>query len=547
MADDEGPARFFPTKPKSQIETPVIQIAKSGRKVDQVKVAARAPQNLARLVLEHLFTRDKKRTIAMFSDYFYVHEGGRYVKLADSQMRAAISRFLDRHIQLMDDKDIIAPTSWHVRETFAALSEQVMLTAETEPPCWLGEGRPPWGDAQVVTLKNGVLDLTNGEFFPGDPRWFTLGGLAVNYDPKMDCPTFKTALISWFPRDEQARNALQEIYGYLVEGANDLEKIVVFVGGLRSGKGTNARIMEAMFRGSLVKPLLSSFVGAFGAESLTDASISLFTDARLGKNADTANAIEKMLAISGRDSPGVQRKYKPDFAGTIRARIVMLCNELPYLPDASGAMGNRFVLVRFLECFLGKEDPDLSRKLIAELPGIFNWAVEGLKRLRARGSFTMPDSSADVLQEYIEGSNPLADFLGDDCEFHPDYQIGKDELYSGYRVWVERQGIKRPPGRSQFYRLLAPSRNIDTSCRCDPVTGTTLAPNGAKPPRHVHGMRLKGLCGKCGLSNSPERSTCYHCAAPISQSRSKENLSRPRKIWGDEDDELDANGIPKGQ
>ena len=175
------------------------------------------------------------------------------------------------------------------------------------------------------------------------------------------------------------------VYGYLVEGANDLEKIVVFVGGLRSGKGTNARIIEAMFRGSLVKPLLSSFVQPFGAESLTDASIALFTDARLGKNADTANAIEKMLAISGRDSPGVPRKYKSDFAGTIRARIVMLCNELPYLPDASGAMGNRFVLVRFLECFLGKEDPDLSRRLTtdSELSGIFNFALEGLRRLRA--------------------------------------------------------------------------------------------------------------------------------------------------------------------
>jgi putative DNA primase/helicase len=207
-----------------------------------------------------------------------------------------------------------------------------------------------------------------------------LGGIAVEYDAKAECKTFRASLSAWF-KDEKARDALQEIYGYLIEGANDLEKIVAFVGGLRSGKGTNARILEAMFRGSLVKPLLSSFVDRFGAESLIDASIAMFTDARLGKHADTAGAIEKMLAISGRDSPGVARKHKPDFAGTIRARIVMLCNELPYLPDASGAMGNRFVLIRFLECFLGKEDPDLSCKLIAELPGIFNWAVEGLKRL----------------------------------------------------------------------------------------------------------------------------------------------------------------------
>jgi putative DNA primase/helicase len=546
MADDKGPGRFFPIKPESQIETPpVIQIAKSGRKIDRIEVAARAPQNIARLIIQHRFTKGDSKAIIMFNSSFYAHEDGRYVKLAPDELRATISRFIDRNLKLMDGKDIVAPTSWHVKETFAALGEQVTLPRRVEPPCWLGEGRPPWGDAQVITVINGVLNPETLDFFESDPRWFSLGGIAVKYDPKADCPQYKIALDQWFRRDLQARDALQEHFGYLVEDANDLEKILLWVGGPRSGKGTNARILEALHAGGIVKPLLSSFCEHFGAESLTDASIAMFTDARLGKNADTAHAIEKMLAISGRDSPGVARKNKPDFTGIIRARIILLSNELPYLPDASGAMGNRFVLIRFLESFLGNENPNLSRELTAELPGIFNWAIEGLQRLRARGRFTMPDRSADVLQEYIEGSNPLADFLGDDCEFHPDYQIGKDELHSGYRVWTERQGIKRPLGRSQFYRLLAPSRNIDTSCRCDPVTGTTLAADGAKPPRHVHGMRLKGLCAKCGLSNSPERSTCYHCAAPVSQN--KENLSRPRKIWGDEDDELDANGIPKGQ
>jgi putative DNA primase/helicase len=462
----------------------------ANKKADRFEVAVRAPQNLARLVIAHRFTNEQKKTIVRFNSNLYVHQDGRYTKLENDQAKATISRFIDQRLELKDGKDVIAMTSWHVNETFAALGAQVMLPADTEPPCWLGKGAPPWGGAQVITLRNGVLEVASGAFHPSDPDWFTLGGLAVDYDVTADCPTFKTSLEAWF-KDEQARDALQEIYGYLIEGANDLEKIVVFVGGLRSGKGTNARIIEAMFRGGLVKPLLSSFVSEFGAESLIDASIAMFTDARLGKNADTAGAIEKMLAISGRDSPGVPRKYKSDFAGTIRARIVMLCNELPYLPDASGAMGNRFVLIRFLECFLGKEDSDLSRKLIAELPGIFNWAIEGLKRLRKRGRFTMPDSSADVLQEYIEGSNPLADFLADDCEFYPDFTIEKDELYAGYRKWAEKQGIKKPLGRSQFYRLLTPTRNIDTSCRCDPDTGKTRTADDKRPPRHVHGLRLK--------------------------------------------------------
>ncbi len=263
----------------------------------------------------------------MFNGNLYVYRDGGYVGLEAIHAKAIISRFIDGRIELKDGKDVVQPTSWHVNETFTALCSQVILPPETDPPCWLGVGKPPWGDASVITLRNGVLCVAKDKFYPSNPDWFSLSGLALDYDPKAECPEFEESLKAWFP-DEQSRDSLQEIYGYLVEGANDLEKIVVWVGGPRTGKGTNARIVEAMFRGRLVKPLLSSFVGPFGAESLTDASIALFTDARLGKNADTANAIEKMLAISGRDSPGVQRKYKSDFTGTIRARIVMLCNEL---------------------------------------------------------------------------------------------------------------------------------------------------------------------------------------------------------------------------
>jgi hypothetical protein len=121
----------------------------------------------------------------------------------------------------------------------------------------------------------------------------------------------------------------------------------------------------------------------------------------------------------------------------------------------------------------------------------------------------MPDNSTDMLEVYIKGINPLADFLIDSCEFHQtEFRIGKDELFAGYRLWAERRGIERPKGRSEFYRLLASSKNVNTVCRCDPETGTTRAADGSIPPRHVHGMRLKRLgrdadwkCSACGASS----------------------------------------------
>jgi hypothetical protein len=66
---------------------------------------------------------------------------------------------------------------------------------------------------------------------------------------------------------------------------------------------------------------------------------------------------------------------------------MMLTNELPRLLDNSGALANRFIVLVLERSFYGREDPALANRLLGELPGILNWAMEGYRRLRARGHF----------------------------------------------------------------------------------------------------------------------------------------------------------------
>jgi putative DNA primase/helicase len=46
-------------------------------------------------------------------------------------------------------------------------------------------------------------------------------------------------------------------------------------------------------------------------------------------------------------------------------------------------------------------DTTLQKKLVAEMPGIIAWALQGLYDLRAQGSFTVPASSTDALRSYM--------------------------------------------------------------------------------------------------------------------------------------------------
>ena len=68
------------------------------------------------------------------------------------------------------------------------------------------------------------------------------------------------------------------------------------------------------------------------------------------------------------------------------------------------------ILLRLRESFYGREDPSLTDKLLAELPGILRWAIEGWCRLRARGRFAQPKSAADLLSELHDISSPIGEF-----------------------------------------------------------------------------------------------------------------------------------------
>jgi phage/plasmid-associated DNA primase len=69
-------------------------------------------------------------------------------------------------------------------------------------------------------------------------------------------------------------------------------------------------------------------------------------------------------------------------------RIFILSNELPKLTDASRALVGRFIILRLTESFFGREDPGLFQRLLPEMPGILNLAIDGWHRLRQRGLFS---------------------------------------------------------------------------------------------------------------------------------------------------------------
>src|SRR5262249_37649636 len=90
-----------------------------------------------------------------------------------------------------------------------------------------------------------------------------------------------------------------------------------------------------------------------------------------------------------------------------------------------------------------RQDTQLSSKLKTELPGIFNWAVEGLRDLRRSGTFHIPTICQQAWEEFRSQSNPAQGFLVE-CYATASAAdtVSCNTIYSQYSDWCRGRGFK---------------------------------------------------------------------------------------------------------
>jgi len=225
----------------------------------------------------------------------------------------------------------------------------------------------------------------------------------------------------------------------------DLHKILLMVGPTRGGKGAIARVLGALIgRQNVAGPTLNSLGGEFGLAPLIGKPLAIISDARfVGR--DSGIVVERLLSISGEDTLTVNRKYRDRWTGKLPCRLHVISNELPKLGDASTAIVGRIILLIVSRSWLGKEDYSLEPSLQQELPGILNWALDGLKRLSVdnANTFTRLASADEAIIAMRDLASPVGAFVRDRCVVGADKQIEVDRLYNSYGTWCEDNGHKK--------------------------------------------------------------------------------------------------------
>jgi P4 family phage/plasmid primase-like protien len=450
--------------------------------------------NHARTFLDNLFTHEEGYTLVHYAEDFYSHVGTHYEIIEEATVRAKLYTFLEK-CKKFGKKGELTPFNPSPASVSAALDAVKSIShlpnhPNTKPPIWLEKYASNQPDSRdLISLKNGIFHLKDYVVLPHSLGFFTPNSLPFAYDQYAKCPEWLKFLQSIWGSDPESIDCLQEIFGYIMSGDTRQQKFFNIIGPRRSGKGTiNKVLVELLGQHNTVAPQLEELCDTFGLQPWLGKLLASFTDARAPERNRSA-VVSQLLRIVGGDTVTVNRKNKESWNGYLPTRIIMYSNEVLQLTENSNALTGRMVVLKMTKSFYDGEDTELFTRLSKELSGIFNWAMEGLKRRLERGGhFVQPKSGRNLLDLMSELGNPIGSFCEDALEFTPVGTVAKDDVFACYKRWALAKSI--PPGTELAFkrRFLAATQehqidvDIDRSNggRIHIYRGVKLNPKAAK-------------------------------------------------------------------
>ena len=406
--------------------------------------------------------RDGRR-LHSYAGTLLVWRGNRFVEIEEESLRQRLQPWLHRALRYQFNKqthqmELVAFESnpGTIKSAVESIRAYAHLPVSVTPPSWLG-GRTDLPDPQnLLPFPSGTLDLATGKILAPTPALFNINAIDFDYDPSPEPPgRWLKFLEQLWGDDLESVELLQEWMGYCLVADTRQQKIMLMVGPKRSGKGTIGRVLSRLVgAGNVVGPTTSSLAGPFGLQPLIGKSLAIVSDARFSGES-VGVVVERLLCISGEDTLTVDRKFLGSVTMKLPTRFMFLTNELPRMNDSSGALAGRFVILRLIKSFYGQEDIALAQQLMQELPGILVWAIEGLKRLRARGYFVQPAAGAEAVREMEDLASPVLAFVRDRCIVAAGYRVWVSDLYNAWKQWCEQDGRTAVSNKQTFGRDLA--------------------------------------------------------------------------------------------
>lgn len=405
----------------------------------------RVPLGVARQLATVFDRRDAP--LKRWRDDWYQYDGTRWRSLASDEFNSLLYDVLESasYLNAKGERMPWNPDENKVRKVSHALRSVVLRDGGTDAPGW-DDGRTD----HVIAFTNALVRVGDRKQIDHSPAFFNTFVLPFDYEPLAPSPQrWLTFLSQLWPDDRESIDALQEWFGYVLSGRTNLHKMLMLIGPRRSGKTTIAHVLRTLVgRDNQTECRSADLVTQFGLANLIGRSLGIFDDDRI--TGSGKKFVDILKNIVGEGQATIDRKYQSAWRGRLPVRFVYIANELSAIPDASGAIVSRILPLETRVTFESNPDRGLRKALDAELPGIFNWALDGLDRLTANGEFTEPASTRGLIDDMNDMASPVTEFIDDHCDFKGDEAFVWDEvLFELWKTWCAKSNLQ--PGSKKSF------------------------------------------------------------------------------------------------
>jgi putative DNA primase/helicase len=262
--------------------------------------------------------------------------------------------------------------------------------------------------------------------------------------------------------DDQIRDLLEELAGYIFYRRNELRKAFIFIGDKANGKSTYMDCLNYMVGADNRTALdLKELGDRFRTAELYGKLICAGDD--IGDEF-IANAAVFKKVVSG-DPIVVERKGQDPFTLYNYAKPIFSANNIPRIKDKTGAVLDRLVIVPFNATFSKSDsdyDPYIKYKLRSPeaMEYLIQVALDGLKRVLNNNGFSISAKVQEELDEYNEQNNPIVGFFKElDVEVDVLNQPTRD-VYTRYKLYCSDNGFT-PMASGEFTKHVKKEFGVD--------------------------------------------------------------------------------------
>lgn len=307
---------------------------------------------------------------------------------------------------------------------------------------------------RYIVFENGTYDMAEKvfteDFTDGIRNTFVMN---YSYNKGADCSKFKHFLTDIFNGDDDVIKVVQEIFGYtFCYGHSPIDKFFYFWSVGRSGKSVLANILRKLHGTERVSALsLDKLEERFQIATLVGKVLNITPEGSKAKLLNTS----VLKSLTGRDAVLIEEKYKLPYTTVLHTKLLVVANHFLSVEDDSFGFWQRVLPVPFPNVYVplpvdGRrrkgvkyQNLHLEEELSQDLSGIFNWAMEGLARLKTNGfSFTYSQTIEDFKEKLMLVNRPIENFVNE-CIVEADLKskVKSSELHSVFKDWATENDV----------------------------------------------------------------------------------------------------------